>query len=290
MRILVTGSNGQLGKTLHRLFDKENRENVVYTDVDTLDLTDKEALEFFFQKESFDIIINCAAYTAVDKAETNSVACSKVNVEAVNNIAEIARRLRIRVIHISTDYVFNGENHRPYEENDTPDPRSTYGHTKLTGEGTLKSFCPSSIIIRTAWLYSEYGNNFLNTMLKLACERKEIKVVSDQIGTPTYAKDLAQLIIKIIDAEEWKPGVYHFTNEGVASWYDFAKAIFRISGNKNIKVIPILSKDYPTVAKRPHYSVLNKSKIKKTYGIEIAYWEDALAKCITKLENKDLKI
>lgn len=290
MRILVTGSNGQLGKTLHRLFDKENRENVVYTDVDTLDLTDKDALEFFFQKESFDIIINCAAYTAVDKAETNSVACSKVNVEAVNNIAEIARRLKIRVIHISTDYVFNGENHRPYEENDTPDPRSTYGHTKLTGEGILKSFCPSSIIIRTAWLYSEYGNNFLNTMLKLACERKEIKVVSDQIGTPTYAKDLAQLIIKIIDAEEWKPGVYHFTNEGVASWYDFAKAIFRISGNKNIKVIPILSKDYPTVAKRPHYSVLNKSKIKKTYGIEIAYWEDALAKCITKLENKDLKI
>lgn len=286
-RILVTGANGQLGRSLQKLLCEDNEVEAIFTDVDTLDLTEKLSVERFFATENFDVIVNCAAYTNVDKAETDEFLCAKINKEAVENLAESARKYKINIIHISTDYVFNGENNRPYDENDTPAPCSVYGRTKLEGEGVLKSFCPSSIIIRTAWLYSEYGNNFMKTMLRLGNEKEEIGVVSDQIGTPTYAGDLAKIIQELIHSDNWISGVYHFSNEGVASWYDFSKAIFRVSGNKSIKVNPIRTKDYPTPAKRPYYSVLNKAKIKKTYGIEIPHWEDSLAECIKEFEKLD---
>ena len=188
------------------------------------------------------------------------------------------------MIHISTDYVFSGESYRPYEEKDEPFPQSIYGRTKLEGEGLLTSFCKDAVIIRTAWLYSEFGNNFVKTMLRLAGEREELGVVSDQIGTPTYAGDLAAAIHAVIRSDEWKPGIYHFTDEGVASWYDFAKSIFEIAG-KDIRVKPLLTSEYPTAARRPMYSVLSKNKIKRTYNIEIPYWRESLEKCVSRLEN-----
>lgn len=284
MRVLVTGANGQLGMSLRRLLSADTYVEAVYTDVDTLDLTDRDAVERFVGEGGFDYIVNCAAYTAVDKAESDEFLCTKINTEAVGNIAVAARKHKVRVIHVSTDYVFNGENYRPYEENDTPEPRSIYGRTKLEGEGVLMSFCPSSIIIRTAWLYSEYGSNFVKTMLRIGVEKGEVSVVSDQIGTPTYAGDLAAVIVGMLKMENPTAGVYHFTNEGVASWYDFAKAIFRIAG-KQVKVTPIRTKDYPTATKRPLYSVLNKTKIKTTFGIEIPYWEESLECCISNMNK-----
>lgn len=285
-RVLVTGANGQLGQSLCRLLSEDTQFELIYTDIDTLDLTDRDAVERFIGGGKFDYVVNCAAYTAVDKAESEEFLCTKINTEAVGNIAVAARKHKVRVIHISTDYVFNGENYRPYAENDTPDPQSIYGRTKLEGEGVLMSFCPTSIIIRTAWLYSETGKNFVKTMLRLSENNKEIRVVSDQIGTPTYAGDLANVIYCILQKDNPPSGVYHFTNEGVASWYDFAKAIFRNSG-KDVRVVPILTKEYPTEAKRPLYSVLSKAKIKNTFGIEIPYWEESLKQCVLNLNDKE---
>ena len=286
MKILITGSKGQLGSSLHRELEKDPEIEAVYTDYDTLDITNRAAVTRFMTDNRFDIVINCAAYTAVDKAETDEILAAALNTGAVGNLAEAAVKTGARVIHISTDYVFSGQGFRPYEENDEPYPQGIYGRTKLEGEALLTSYCQNAIIIRTAWLYSEFGKNFVKTMLSLAETRPEINVVADQIGSPTYAGDLAKAIHRIIRHDKWTPGIYHFTDEGVASWYDFTKAIFEIAG-KDTKVNPIPTSAYPTPAKRPLYSVLSKAKIKSTYGIEIPYWRDSLKKCMASLlENQ----
>lgn len=285
MKVLVTGSSGQLGKSLQRVFSNYPQIEVTYTDIDTLDLTNRDAVERIIADNDFDYLVNCAAYTAVDKAESDDLMASRINIEAVGYIAQAASNNGVKVIHISTDYVFSGESFRPYNENDEPYPRSIYGRTKLEGEGVLTAYCPNSIIIRTAWLYSEYGNNFVKTMLKLASQQDSINVVSDQIGTPTYAFDLAEAILKIILHPKWESGIYHFTNEGVASWYDFCYAILKISGKDGVKVHPIPTTKYPTPAKRPLYSVLSKNKIKTTFNIEIPYWQDSLRKCLAGLKE-----
>jgi len=279
MKILVTGGNGQLGRSLQREFASHPEHEVVFTDVDTLDLTNMEALTRYIDTNDFALLINCAAYTAVDRAENDDLTAARINTEAVGNIARAAADKGIKVIHISTDYVFSGESYRPYVENDEPDPHSIYGRTKLQGEGLLNSFCPDAVIIRTAWLYSEFGSNFVKTMLRLAHEGKSLRVVADQIGTPTYAGDLARAIIAIADYPEWKPGTYHFTDEGVASWYDFAMAILENDGFSHPDVTPVSTRDYPTPASRPHYSVLDKSKIKSTFSLTIPYWRDSLRIC-----------
>ncbi len=285
MKIMVTGAYGQLGNALRRELDGDSTIEAIYTDADTLDLTDSMALSRFFEDNPVDMVINCAAYTAVDRAESDDLKAAAINTGAVGNLGQAAAKHGMKVIHISTDYVFSGESFRPYEENDEPYPQSIYGRTKLEGEGLLTSFSNNAMIIRTAWLYSEFGNNFVKTMLRLADERDEINVVSDQIGTPTYAGDLAHAIHQVIRHERWQPGIYHFTNEGVASWYDFTKAIFEITG-KNTKVNPIRTAQYPTPAKRPSYSVLSKDKIKRNYGIEIPYWRDSLQRCIKELQKQ----
>lgn len=283
-RILITGANGQLGNALRLELAGDPNIDAVYTDVEDLDITNAEAVENFLRDNAIEMMVNCAAYTAVDRAESDELRAAAINTEAVGIIGHAAGRLGIRVIHISTDYVFSGESYRPYEEKDEPFPQSIYGRTKLEGEGLLTSFCKDAVIIRTAWLYSEFGNNFVKTMLRLADEREELGVVSDQIGTPTYAGDLAAAIHAVIRSDEWKPGIYHFTDEGVASWYDFAKSIFEIAG-KDIRVKPLLTSEYPTAARRPMYSVLSKNKIKRTYNIEIPYWRESLEKCVSRLEN-----
>ena len=285
MKIMVTGAYGQLGNALKRELADDSTIEAIYTDADTLDLTDSMALSRFFEDNPVDMVINCAAYTAVDRAESDDLKAAAINTGAVGNLGQAAAKHGMKVIHISTDYVFSGENFRPYEENDEPYPQSIYGRTKLEGEGLLTSFSNNAMIIRTAWLYSEFGNNFVKTMLRLADERDEINVVCDQIGTPTYAGDLARAIHQVICHERWQPGIYHFTNEGVASWYDFTKAIFEITG-KTTKVNPIRTTQYPTPAKRPSYSVLSKDKIKLNYGIEIPYWRDSLHRCIKELQKQ----
>lgn len=282
---MVTGAYGQLGNALKRELDGDSAIEAIYTDADTLDLTDSVALSRFFEDNPVDMVINCAAYTAVDRAESDDLKAAAINTGAVGNLGQAAAKHGMKVIHISTDYVFSGENFRPYEENDEPYPQSIYGRTKLEGEGLLTSFSNNAMIIRTAWLYSEFGNNFVKTMLRLAAERDEINVVCDQIGTPTYAGDLAHAIHQVIRHERWQPGIYHFTNEGVASWYDFTKAIFEITGNTT-KVNPIRTAQYPTPAKRPSYSVLSKDKIKRNFGIEIPYWRDSLQRCIKELKKQ----
>lgn len=284
-QILITGSNGQLGHSLRRIIENDPDIEAFFTDVENLDITDREAVNRFVATNKISVIINCAAYTAVDKAESDELLAAKINTEAVGIIAECAAKYGVRVIHVSTDYVFSGENYRPYMENDEPYPHTIYGRTKLEGEGLLSAFCADAVIIRTAWLYSEYGHNFVKTMLRLAGEGKDIRVVSDQIGTPTYAGDLADVIHKILHHPTWHPGIYHFTNEGVASWYDFTKAILRLSGKNNVAVTPVSTREYPTPARRPLYSVLSKEKIKNTFGITIPYWEDALAKCLKTTED-----
>ncbi|MCM1290373.1 MAG: dTDP-4-dehydrorhamnose reductase [Prevotella sp.] len=284
MKILVTGANGQLGRNIGKVFTQANINDVTYTDFDTLDITSSVDVERVLTETHYDILINCAAYTAVDRAESEALLAAKINTEAVGNLASAARKTGTKVIHISTDYVFPGDSCRPYNEHDEPNPRSIYGRTKFEGEAVLKSFCPDCIIIRTAWLYSEEGNNFVKTMLAKGSRGESLRVVSDQIGTPTYAKDLAEAILAIVKAEQWYPGIYHFTDEGVASWYDFAKSIFRIA-RLNVDVTPCASSEYKTPACRPLFSVLNKSKIKKTYSLKIPYWEDSLNECIKNICN-----
>lgn len=283
-KILVTGCNGQLGRSLRSEFEKESDIEAVYTDHDTLDITDERSVSRMLEDGKFDVVVNCAAYTAVDKAESDSVKAAQLNTGAVGILGKAAVKNGAKVIHISTDYVFSGQNFRPYEENDEPYPQGMYGRTKLEGEALLTSFCQNSIIIRTAWLYSEYGKNFVKTMLSLAETKPEINVVADQIGTPTYAGDLASAILSVIKSDEWKPGIYHYTNEGVASWFDFTKAIMEMRG-KNVKVNPIPTSAYPTPAKRPLYSVLSKQKIKNTFGLTIPYWRDSLRKCLNNMHN-----
>lgn len=284
MNILVTGCNGQLGTELRLQEDNHASHRFYNTDIEELDITDQMAVDAFAAKNEIDGIVNCAAFTAVDKAESSKELCTALNTVAPAYLASAIARRGGWMIHISTDYVFDGTAHLPYQEDATPSPDSVYGSTKLAGELAVTKFCPRSLIIRTAWLYSPFGNNFVKTMMRLGKERKELGVVFDQIGSPTYAFDLAKTILHIIE-EGIRPGVYHYSNEGVISWYDFTKAIHRIAGIESCKVSPIHTTDYPTPARRPPFSVLDKSKIKKTYSIEIPYWETSLNDCIERIRN-----
>lgn len=289
MKILVTGAYGQLGNELRILAEKIQEWEFLFTDVDSLDITDESAVADFFQKTKPGFVVNCAAYTAVDKAETDVENAVKINTTAPGILAKAAKQADTRMIHISTDYVFDGKAFLPLNEEDTVNPAGVYGKTKLEGEKQCVKENPESVIIRTSWLYSAFGNNFMKTMLRLGKERNEVKVVFDQVGTPTYAADLAGAILSIIgiaekNPQKFVPGTYHYSNEGVASWFDFAKEIFEIS-RINCKVIPVLSNEFPTPAKRPSYSVLNKSKIKNTFALEVAYWKDSLKICLNKMEK-----
>ncbi len=284
MNILVTGCNGQLGTELRLQEDNHASHRFYNTDIEELDITDQMAVDAFVAKNEIDGIVNCAAFTAVDKAESSKELCTALNTVAPAYLASAIARRGGWMIHISTDYVFDGTAHLPYQEDATPSPDSVYGSTKLAGELAVTKFCPRSLIIRTAWLYSPFGNNFVKTMMRLGKERKELGVVFDQIGSPTYAFDLAKTILHIIE-EGVRPGVYHYSNEGVISWYDFTKTIHRIAGIESCKVSPIHTTDYPTPARRPPFSVLDKSKIKKTYSIEIPYWETSLNDCIERIRN-----
>ena len=282
MNILITGCNGQLGNEM-QLLEKENPQHTYFnTDVAELDITDQEAINKFVADNEIDGIVNCAAYTAVDKAEDNEALCQKLNAEAPAYLAYAIGQRGGWMIQISTDYVFDGTQHTPYVEDDETCPNSVYGRTKLVGELNVQKFCEQSMIIRTAWLYSTFGNNFVKTMIRLGKEKPELGVIFDQIGTPTYARDLAVAIFTAIN-QGIVPGVYHFSNEGVISWYDFTKAIHRIAGITTCKVRPLHTAEYPTPANRPHYSVLDKTRIKTVYGLDIPYWEESLAECIAKL-------
>lgn len=282
--ILVTGANGQLGSELKDLSSLYPKYNFIFTDVTELDICNHTAVKEFIFKKEINIIINCAAYTAVDKAEEQEDLANAINHLAVKNFASIAKEYNIKLIHISTDYVFDGTNHVPYQETDKPNPQSVYGQTKLDGELAIQKINPANaIIIRTSWVYSNFGNNFVKTMLRLGKERNELGVIVDQIGTPTYAGDLAKTILENLPKIENENAVlYNYSNEGVCSWYDFASAVFEIKGI-NVKVNAIETFQYPTAAKRPPYSVLNKSKIKNKFQIEIQNWKDSLIVCLQRL-------
>ena len=285
IQVLVTGANGQLGHSLQARAKDYPAFAFHFTDVDTLDLCDAEAVRRYVVNNRVSYILNCAAYTAVDKAESNEALCARINSDAVRNLGEAAQEIGAKVIHISTDYVFDVTSCRPYVETDPTCPISVYGRTKLAGEEALRMVCPDAVIIRTAWLYSEYGNNFVKTVLRLGAERDELRFIFDQVGTPTYAGDLADAMLAIVAQAEqghFVPGIYHFTNEGVCSWYDFTVKILQLAQLPK-RVIPIETKDYPTPAARPHYSVLNKGKIKATYGLTIPHWEVSLQDCLRQL-------
>lgn len=279
-KLLITGANGQLGSEIRNLATSDNINTYIFTDIEELDITDLDAVCNYIQIYKPDIIINCAAYTAVDKAEDDIELCSKINYLAVENIAKGAKSIGAKVIHISTDYVYDGDSSTPYVESDITEPKSVYGSTKLKGEMVLTDILPEdSIIIRTAWLYSTYGKNFVKTMIMLGKERESLNVVNDQRGTPTYAKDLAKAIMQIANADKFITGIYNYSNEGECTWYDFACEIHKIAGVECV-VNPISTNEYPTKARRPVYSVLDKSKIKRTFGLNIPNWKDSLNECI----------
>lgn len=284
INILVTGSSGQLGSEINALAKIYTNYNFYFTDFLELDITNHNSVNQFVTANTISVIINCAAHTAVDKAETEIELSTKLNHLAVENIANIVKANNLKLIHISTDYVFDGTNYIPYSEKQHTNPQSVYGKTKLAGEQALQKINPkNAIIIRTSWVYSSFGNNFVKTMLRLANERTELGVIVDQIGTPTYARDLAKVILEIMPKiNNENVEVYHFSNKGVASWYDFAKAIFDIK-KININLNAIETSQYPTAAKRPFYSVLNKNKIENTFQVEIPYWMDSLKECLQKL-------
>ena len=285
MNILITGSNGQLGNEIKDRASQFGNWNFIYKDLPELDITDYNKLEKLTSELSIDTIINCAAYTAVDLAESNQEIAYKVNAEGAKNLAKLAKKFRLKLVHVSTDFVFDGKHHLPYKETDMSNPLSVYGRTKLEGERLVLEEYPNSIILRTAWLYSSYGANFVKTMQRLGSEREELQVIFDQVGTPTWAGDLANTILKIISQLEYgnaNKGLYHYSNEGVASWYDFAVEIINLS-NVNCKVLPIETEEYPTPAPRPSYSVLNKAKIKTDFNIEIPHWKISLKECINQL-------
>ena len=288
-KILITGGKGQLGQCLQTVKSDFNEHEYIFTDVEELDICNLDELKTFTHKNNIDYLVNCAAYTAVDKAEHEQVMAKKLNADAVKNIGLAAVENNFKVIHVSTDYVFDGKTFKPYTEETLAVPESYYGQTKLLGEKYLLENQPESIVIRTSWLYSEFGNNFVKTMIRLGKERDELKVVVDQVGSPTYAIDLANTILNIIskvdkETKPFKPGIYHYCNEGVCSWYDFTINIHLMMGIE-CNVSPIESKEYPTAAPRPYYSVLNKSKIKSTYKISIPYWRTSLEKCLKVLAS-----
>jgi len=283
--ILVTGANGQLGQEIKTLSTNYTKESLFYfTAKEDLDITKLEAIELFVKEKKITVIINCAAYTAVDQAEDDIAVADLINHVASKNLGEVVKKYNLKLVHVSTDYVFDGESFLPYLAEDQTNPKSVYGKTKLDGENALRDLkLSNTIIIRTAWVYSEFGANFVKTMLRLGKEKDQLGIIYDQIGSPTYAYDLAQAILETLPKiENQEVATYHYTNEGVCSWYDFAKAIFEI---KEIEcaVSAIPSSAYPTKATRPHYSVLNKEKIKSEYAIEIPYWKDSLKACLKKL-------
>ncbi|BCN92743.1 NAD(P)-dependent oxidoreductase [Thiomicrorhabdus immobilis] len=315
IKILVTGKNGQLGQSLNQLTANYPLFTMHFVGRDELDLSSAESIQAYFANNEYDVIINCAAYTAVDKAESEPGLADQINHLAVKQLAEIAKQQDAMLIHISTDYVFNGQNFKPYSESDATDPQSVYGLTKLKGEQAIQAINPKGCIIRTSWVYSEFGNNFVKTMLRLGKEKEQLGIIFDQVGTPTYAGDLAEAILQIIDRTviarsasdvaiyeassglkmdrhttlamtegdaPTKNEVFHFSNEGVCSWYDFAKTIFEYAKIPCV-VLPIESRCYPTPATRPHYSLMNKAKIKQAYNLEIPYWKDSLKKCLVNI-------
>ena len=289
MNILVTGSNGQLGSEIKELVANYKDFSFFFKDLPELDICNSDQLDVFFTENKINTVINCAAYTAVDKAEEESIIATKVNYEGVLNLVNAVAKVNGKLIHISTDYVFDGNSFLPFNEFDEVNPIGVYGNTKRSGELAVINSDIDAVVIRTSWLYSAYGNNFVKTMLKLGNERDELGVIYDQVGTPTNACDLAKTCLDILSYNKEtnmnsKGSLYHFSNEGVASWYDFSIAIMTL-GKVNCHVKPIETKDYPTPAKRPHFSVLNKSKIKNDFEIDIPYWRDSLAKCILKLNK-----
>ncbi|MBO5601143.1 MAG: dTDP-4-dehydrorhamnose reductase [Prevotella sp.] len=286
MNILVTGCNGQLGNVIRDRQPRYPQIQWFNTDVAELDITDRDAVCRFIADNHIDGIINCAAYTAVDRAEDDVEKATLLNVTGPANLAAAIEQTGGWLIHISTDYVFDGNHCKPYTEDEPTNPMSIYGKTKQEAEVAVMQLCRQTMVIRTAWLYSEYGNNFVKTMIRLGREREQLKVVYDQIGTPTYAGDLADAILTIVN-KGINQGLYHFTNEGVISWYDFTKAIHELTGITTCEVLPIRSEEYPTKAHRPSFSVLDKQKIKATYGISIPYWRDSLQHCIHLLNEKE---
>ena len=284
--ILVTGSMGQLGSEIKDI-SSDYSYNFFFTDRNNIDITSKDSIKEFCKTNNINVIINCAAYTAVDKAQSDEINADLINRKAVKKLALVSQELNIKLIHISTDYVFDGKNFKPYCEEFQTNPQSIYGKTKLDGENEMRDINPlNSIIIRTSWVYSYYGNNFVKTMLRLGKEKEELGVIFDQIGTPTYAKDLAKTILDIVpQIENSKVEIYNYSNEGVLSWYDFAKEIMKMA-KLNCKINPIETYQYPTPAKRPHFSLLNKNKIKSTFNIEIPYWKDGLDDCLRRLGER----
>lgn len=282
--ILVTGANGQLGSEMRRLGELSSN-NYIFTDIQELDVTDAAAVKSFIEENGVEVVVNCVAYTNVDKAESDEAAAYRVNAEAVENIARAVKAVGGTLFHISTDYVFGTDGNTPRTEEMPLAPLGAYGRTKLAGEEAVARIGCKAIVIRTAWLYSEFGHNFVKTMLRLTAEKESIKVVFDQVGSPTYAGDLALTIFSIIEGDvyEGNEGVYHFSDEGVCSWYDFAVEIARLAGHKNCRIEPCHSSEFPSPVTRPPYSVLDKSKIKSTFGVDIPHWRESLIYCLKRI-------
>lgn len=284
VNVLVTGANGQLARCIKDLVSNDITVNFIFKDSKELNITESKEIELFFESNPVDYCINCAAYTAVDTAESNIDAASKVNVLGVGYLARECSKNNAVLIHISTDFVFDGSKAQAYTETDSTNPKGVYGKTKLQGEHEIPKYLSNFFIIRTSWLYSEYGNNFMKTMIRLSEIKDKLSVVGDQIGTPTYAKDLAKVILKIVDSKSNNYGVYHYSNEGVASWYDFAHSIFEVKNSK-VKLTSIKTINYPTPAERPSFSVLDKDKIKSNFQIDIPHWRESLKNAIINLKN-----
>lgn len=286
-KILVTGANGQLGSELRVLASQFAHYEFVFTDFAELDISNFEAVSEFISNGKFDFTINCAAYTAVDKAEDDIALCNQINKLGPDSLAKACAQNKVRLVHISTDYVFDGSHCRPITETDTTNPIGAYGLSKFEGENLVLASGVAGAIIRTSWLYSSFGNNFVKSMLKFGKERPSLNIVFDQVGTPTYAADLALAILNALPtlSRKYTCEVYHYSNEGAISWYDFTKTIFELENIESCKVLPIESKDYPTKASRPHFSVLNKAKFKTDFQTEIPYWKDSLKVCLSKLKS-----
>lgn len=284
MNILITGANGQLGNEI-RILGKKSSHNYIFTDIAELDITNLAAIRQMVAKQKIDIIINCAAYTNVEMAEDEPKIAYLLNTQAVENLATTAKDFDILLLHVSTDYVFSGKSHVPYAEEDETSPVGIYGKTKLQGENAILLSGCKHIIIRTSWLYSEFGNNFVKTMLRLTEEKPTLNVVFDQVGTPTYALDLAKVIYQIVENKKYESneGIYHFSNEGVCSWYDFAKSIAAFSNRSSCKIQPCHSEEFPCKVLRPNFSVLDKTKIKNTFGVIIPHWQESLKECLKKM-------
>lgn len=287
LKILVTGANGQLGSEMRRL-SSVSPNSYLFTDVAELDITDGAAVDALVGRERPDVVVNCAAYTNVERAEEEPEAADRLNRLAAGNLARAAQRCDATLFHVSTDYVFDGHTHLPYTEEAATAPLSVYGRTKLAGEEAVAASGCKALIFRTAWLYSEFGNNFLKTMLRLTAEREHLSVVFDQVGTPTYAGDLAMTLFSIIEGEYYagNEGLYHFSNEGVCSWYDFAVEIARAAGHEACRILPCRTEEYPTRATRPAYSVLDKAKVRRTFGVEIPHWRESMLYCLARLAHK----